>query len=92
MGKKVNLVIHGVESSDEIPGIDRITDYVEISCAPDLDSMQRCLPKAEVLLGWNFRAKELRDAWYLAEVASATGQDILCRCGKTGTKSVLKSR
>ena len=67
MEKKVNLVIHGVESSDEIPGIDRITDYVEISCAPDLDSMQRCLPKAEVLLGWNFRAKELRDAWYLAE-------------------------
>ena len=67
MENKVNLVIHGVESSDEIPGIDRITDYVEISCAPDLDSMQRCLPKAEVLLGWNFRAKELRDAWYLAE-------------------------
>ena len=49
MENKVNLVIHGVESSDEIPGIDRITDYVEISCAPDLDSMQRCLPKAEVL-------------------------------------------
>ena len=67
MEKKINLVIQGVSSIDEIQGIDRIANHAEIRCAPDLDSMKRCLPEAEVLLGWNFRAKELRETWHLAQ-------------------------
>ena len=67
MEKKINLVIQGVSSIDEIQGIDRIAKHAEIRCAPDLDSMKRCLPEAEVLLGWNFRAKELRETWHLAQ-------------------------
>ena len=67
MEKKINLVIQGVSSIDEIQGIDRIANHAEIRCAPDLDSMKQCLPEAEVLLGWNFRAKELRETWPLAQ-------------------------
>ena len=67
MQKQINLVIHGVESSDEIPGIDRIAADTQISCAPDLDTLQAFLPQAEVLLGWNFRAKDLRQTWHLVE-------------------------
>ncbi len=67
MSEEVALVIHGVESASEIPGIERITDHVRISCAPDLDSLQRHLPGAEALLGWNFRATELREAWPLVD-------------------------
>ena len=67
MQKQINLVIHGVASADEIPGIDRIAGDVQINCAPDLESLQAFLPQAEVLLGWNFRAKELREAWHLAQ-------------------------
>ena len=51
MQKQINLVIHGVESSDEIPGIDRIAADTQISCAPDLDTLQAFLPQAEVILG-----------------------------------------
>ena len=67
MQKQINLVIHGVESSDEIPGIERIAANTQINCAPDLDTLQQCLPEAEVLLGWNFRAKDLQQTWHLAE-------------------------
>ena len=67
MQKQINLVIHGVESSDEIPGIERIAANTQINCAPDLDSLQQFLPEAEVLLGWNFRAKDLQQTWHLAE-------------------------
>ena len=67
MQKQINLVIHGVESSDEIPGIERIAADAQISCAPDLEALQEFLPHAEVLLGWNFRAKDLRQTWHLAE-------------------------
>jgi len=67
MQKQINLVIHGVESSDEIPGIERIAADAQISCAPDLEALQEFLPHAEVFLGWNFRAKDLRQTWHLAE-------------------------
>ena len=67
MQKQINLVIHGVESSDESPGIERIAGEAQISYAPDLEALQEFLPHAEVLLGWNFRAKDLRQTWHLAE-------------------------
>ena len=63
MPEDTTLVIHGVESAEEIPGIDRISKNIQIHCAPDLASLQRYLPEADALLGWNFRATELREAW-----------------------------
>jgi len=63
MPDDITLVIHGVELAEEIPGIDRIRKHTRIHCAPDLASLQRHLPKADALLGWNFRATELREAW-----------------------------
>ncbi|SVA41494.1 uncharacterized protein METZ01_LOCUS94348, partial [marine metagenome] len=67
MSEQITLVIHGVASVDEIPGIERIAADAQISCAPDLEALQEFLPNAEVLLGWNFRAKDLRQTWHLAE-------------------------
>ena len=63
MLEDITLVIHGVELAEEIPGIDRIRKHARIHCAPDLASLQRHLPKADALLGWNFRATELQEAW-----------------------------
>ena len=63
MPEDATLVIHGVELAEEIPGIDRISKHTRIHCAPDLASLQRYLPEADALLGWNFRATELREAW-----------------------------
>jgi phosphoglycerate dehydrogenase-like enzyme len=67
MPEDITLVIHGVETAEEIPGIDRISVNTRIHCAPDLASLQRYLPEADALLGWNFRATELREAWPLAD-------------------------
>ena len=33
--------------------------------APDLEDLRHALPGSEVLLCWNFRAGQLRDAWDL---------------------------
>ena len=67
MPDNVTLVIHGVETAEQIPGIDRINANTRIFCAPDLASLQHHLPEADVLLGWNFRATELQQAWPLAD-------------------------
>ncbi len=67
MPDNITLVIHGVETAEQIPGIDRISADTRILCAPDLASLQRHLPEADVLLGWNFRATELRQAWPLVD-------------------------
>jgi phosphoglycerate dehydrogenase-like enzyme len=66
MPDDITLVIHGVELAEEIPGIDRIRKHTRIHCAPDLASLRRHLPEADALLGWNFQATELREAWPLA--------------------------
>ena len=67
MPDNITLVIHGVETAEQIPGIDRINADTRILCAPDLAGLQHHLPEADVLLGWNFRATELRKAWPLAD-------------------------
>ena len=67
MSEDITLLIHGVETAEQIPGIDRISADTRILCAPGLASLQRHLPEADVLLGWNFRATELRQAWPLVD-------------------------
>ena len=67
MPDNITLVIHGVETAEEIPGIGRISEDTRILCAPDLVSLERHLLEADVLLGWNFRATELQQAWPLAD-------------------------
>ena len=67
MSDNITLVIHGVETAEQIPGIDRISADTRILCAPDLASLQHHLPEADALLGWNFRATELQQAWPLVD-------------------------
>ena len=83
MLEDITLVIHGVELAEEIPGIDRIRKHARIHCAPDLASLQRYLPEADALLGWNFRATELREAW------PPTGRLRWIQWGGAGVDAVL---
>ena len=57
------LVVQGVDSVDEVPGLAQLNDQAEIRCATSVDELRAALPGAEVLLGWNFRADSLREAW-----------------------------
>ena len=57
------LLVQGAKSIDEVPGLDALSDQAEIRFASDVDELRHGLAGAEVLLGWNFRADSLRQAW-----------------------------
>ncbi|GIT54163.1 MAG: hypothetical protein Ct9H300mP16_13230 [Pseudomonadota bacterium] len=66
MTEEIRLVIHGVESAEEIPGIDRFKKNTQFIARRILKVFSSS-PEAEALLGWNFRATELREAWPLVD-------------------------
>ena len=61
------LIVQGVKEIDEVPRLHELRDQAEIRCASDDQAFRKMLPGAEVMLGWNFRAASLRDAWSLAD-------------------------
>lgn len=61
------LVIHGADSSTPIPGLETLAADLELAFAPDEQSLARVLPGAEILLGWDFRGKDLQACWHLAK-------------------------
>jgi len=61
--KKLPVVIHGVSTVDEVPGIETVLSDISVRCAPNLAALRDTLPGASVLLGWKFDATELHDAW-----------------------------
>jgi phosphoglycerate dehydrogenase-like enzyme len=57
------LLVQGVKHIDEVPRLAELSDQAEIRCASNANDLRAMLPGAEVMLGWNFRAASLRDAW-----------------------------
>jgi phosphoglycerate dehydrogenase-like enzyme len=57
------LLVQGVKHIDEVPRLAELSDQAEIRCASSASDLRTMLPGAEVMLGWNFRAASLRDAW-----------------------------
>jgi phosphoglycerate dehydrogenase-like enzyme len=65
--KKLPIVIHGVSTVGEVPGIEAVLSDISVRCAPNLKALRDALPGASVLLGWKFDATELHDAWDCAD-------------------------
>ena len=61
--ERTAVLIQGVESPGEVPGIQAIAAHAEFRCAHGLDALRDALPGVEVLLGWSFRADDLRHAF-----------------------------
>ena len=57
------LLVQGVKHVDEVPRLAELADQAEIRCASSVADLRTMLPGAEVMLGWNFRAASLREAW-----------------------------
>ncbi|MCG6890608.1 MAG: D-2-hydroxyacid dehydrogenase [Gammaproteobacteria bacterium] len=57
------LLVQGVKHIDEVPRLAELRDQAEIRCASSAEDLRTMLPGAEVMLGWNFRAASLREAW-----------------------------
>jgi phosphoglycerate dehydrogenase-like enzyme len=64
--KKV-LVVQGAKRVDEVPRLAELAGRAEIRLATTADELRAVLPGADALLGWNFRADNLRQAWDAAD-------------------------
>ena len=67
MNGRTTVVIQGVESAGEVPGIEALADEASFRCANGLDALRDALPGAEVLLGWNFAADDVTRAFDRAD-------------------------
>lgn len=63
----MKIVVNGAESVSEVPGLDAIAAEADLACAPTARELAAALPGAEILLGWNFRGRDLPEAWHLAD-------------------------
>lgn len=66
MSRSPIVVVHGARSRADLPGLDHLCPDTEFRFAPDGDALAQALPGADVMLGWNFAAREFRDCWPLA--------------------------
>ena len=57
------LVVQGASHIDEVPRLCELRGEAEIRFATSTDELQAALPGADAMLGWNFRADSLREAW-----------------------------
>lgn len=59
----VRIVVNGAAEIGDVPGLSAIADSHTIAFAKDEAALAAALPGAEVLLGWNFRGRDLPNAW-----------------------------
>jgi len=64
---KTVLVVQGASRIDEVPRLAELEAKAEIRLATTVDELRAALPGADALLGWNFRADNLRQAWSAAD-------------------------
>ena len=67
MNEPATVVIQGVESAGEVPGLDALAGDAVFRCASSLGALREALPGAEVLLGWNFAADDVARAFDRAD-------------------------
>ena len=57
------IVIQGAASAEEVPGIAALAEAADLRFTMTADELRHALPGAEVLLGWDFAAGGLEEAW-----------------------------
>lgn len=67
MNDSINVLIHGAGSADDVPGLTEAAGLARLRFARSLAELQRELPGSQALLGWDFRAGDLREAWRHAD-------------------------
>ena len=59
----VGIVVNGAAEINDVPGLSAIADRHTIAFAKDEAALAAALPGAQVLLGWNFRGRDLPNNW-----------------------------
>ena len=57
------IAIQGAAGADDVPGIDRLADQAELRFAATVDELRQALVGADIMLGWDFSAGGLDQAW-----------------------------
>lgn len=60
---KPNLLILGANNQRDVPGLSTVENLVNMSFTVSEEDMPRALPEADILFGWDFRAKTLETHW-----------------------------
>jgi phosphoglycerate dehydrogenase-like enzyme len=59
----MKILVNGAKNLSDVPGLDVVLSYAQVAFAPDEAHLARELPDAEILLGWDFRGRELSSQW-----------------------------
>ncbi|MDH3451583.1 MAG: D-2-hydroxyacid dehydrogenase [Gammaproteobacteria bacterium] len=57
------VLVQGASDAGSLPGIERVTDCVDLRFAGDNRSMRAAIAEADILFGWDFRDNVLREVW-----------------------------
>lgn len=63
----MKIVVNGASAVKDVPGLASAAEKAELVFAPTSKALAEHLPGSEVLLGWDFRGRELADNWHRAE-------------------------
>jgi len=59
----MKILVNGAKNFSEVPGLDIVLSYAQVAFAPDEVHLAKELPDSEILLGWDFRGRELSSQW-----------------------------
>jgi phosphoglycerate dehydrogenase-like enzyme len=59
----MKIVVSGASRMEDVPGLDAALKVAEVAFAPDADQLARHLDGSNILLGWNFRGRDLESQW-----------------------------
>ncbi|ETX03492.1 D-2-hydroxyacid dehydrogenase [Candidatus Entotheonella palauensis] len=59
----MKILVNGAEKLSDVPGLEVVTSYAQVAYAPDEAHLAKELPGSEILLGWDFRGRELSSQW-----------------------------
>lgn len=60
------IAVQGAAEVDDVPGLDRLGEWAELRFASTVDDLRSALVGADVMLGWDFAAAGLDQAWDVA--------------------------
>lgn len=63
----MKIVVSGAGQIEEVPGLEAAVAQAGIVFAPDASELARHLPGSDILLGWNFRGRDLETHWQHAD-------------------------
>ncbi len=63
----MKILVHGAEEMAQVQGLETVGADIEIGFAPDEASLGQGLPGTDILLGWDFRGRDLANQWVRAD-------------------------